>query len=409
MIWGTPLPEHVASPAAMQALLERALVAAPDNPVLHAKLAYLRLDRHDYGPAAQSFEAVLRLGGGGDDERRLLARCYNYLHRHGEALAILAAAEQPSFERGRALMAVPGLAGAEQEFRAILARAPDDAPACRMLCRLLRRSGRLAELVGLCEELAARGATNAQLLYNWGWALALVGQEERAGRLLFEPERVACIELPVPTGFTDIAAFNDVLAEEILASPEMLSNFAEEDEANRGSRRVDNLLNGRRPDLFARLIEALQAAVSAWRPAARDGFDPWLAARPAAARLRPWGLVQRCGEYEEGHIHPGGWLSGVYYVRVPAAVAAAPVPGPGCIEFGVPSSLAEARPAAARSRRYLPREGLLLLAPSHYLHRTIPSGVDEHRISVAFDVVPDQQAAQGEGARAESRFRVAEG
>ena len=33
-------------------------------------------------------------------------------------------------------------------------------------------------------------------------------------------------------------------------------------------------------------------------------------------------------------------------------------------------------------------EGQLLLAPSHYAHRTIPSKIDRHRISFAFDVVP---------------------
>jgi hypothetical protein len=33
---------------------------------------------------------------------------------------------------------------------------------------------------------------------------------------------------------------------------------------------------------------------------------------------------------------------------------------------------------------------MLLLAPSYYQHRTIPSGVDRHRISVAFDVVPER-------------------
>jgi hypothetical protein len=30
-----------------------------------------------------------------------------------------------------------------------------------------------------------------------------------------------------------------------------------------------------------------------------------------------------------------------------------------------------------------------LLAPSHYHHRTIPSGAGTPRISFAFDVVPD--------------------
>jgi tetratricopeptide (TPR) repeat protein len=389
MIWGAPLPERVARPAAVEALLERALAAAPDNPQLHAKRAYLRFDRHDYAGAAESFEASLRLGGEDRDARRLLARCWNYLGRHRDALDLLAASERPSFERGRALMALGEAAAAEREYRAVLAEDPDDAGACRMLCRLLRRSGRAAEIVALCEALATRGAANAQMLYNWGWALASTGDEARARRLLPEPERIAAAALPVPAGFADLAVFNQALAEALLASPDQVRDFAEEDEANRGSRRVDNLLTAGQPALIGALVDALQHAVSAWRPAAREGFDPWPAARPAAARLRPWGLIQRGGEYEEGHIHPSGWASGVYYVRVPAAVAAAPVPGPGCIEFGPPAAIAAQAPDLAPALRYVPREGLLLLSPSHYQHRTIPSGVDEARISIAFDVVPD--------------------
>jgi hypothetical protein len=139
----------------------------------------------------------------------------------------------------------------------------------------------------------------------------------------------------------------------------------------------------------------IRTAVDQWTPAPKDGFDPWPIARPSAARPRPWGLIQRRDEYEEGHIHPGGWLSGVYYVRIPAIVSAVG-DGPGCIEFGPPSSLADTMPGLAPTGRYLPKEGMLLLAPSHYQHRTIPSGADEQRISVAFDLVPDRQFDSGE-------------
>jgi hypothetical protein len=80
-------------------------------------------------------------------------------------------------------------------------------------------------------------------------------------------------------------------------------------------------------------------------------------------------------------------MSGVYYVRMPAVVGTSDR-GEGCIEFGPPASLAARLPGLVPPRRYVPREGLLLLAPSHYQHRTIPTGAAEYRVSVAFDVVP---------------------
>ena len=80
-------------------------------------------------------------------------------------------------------------------------------------------------------------------------------------------------------------------------------------------------------------------------------------------------------------------MSGVYYVQVPACVSAGGA-GPGCIEFGPPTALARGEPGFVPVQRHEPREGRLLLAPSHYAHRTIPTGAAEHRISFAFDVVP---------------------
>ncbi|HEY0311362.1 MAG TPA: putative 2OG-Fe(II) oxygenase [Allosphingosinicella sp.] len=389
MLWGPPLPDDVAAPAAMEALLTQALARAPDNPLLHAKLGYFRYDRHDYPEAAESLGEAVRLGGGTPEVRALLARCCNLLHRHDEALAILAPVDRPCFERGSALLAAGDAAGAERELRAVLDARPDDPQACRMLCRLLRREGRHGETAALCEQLAARGAANAQLLYNWAWALALLGETVAARRLLPLRERIVAIDLDAPPGFASVGAFNDALAEEILSNPNRVTRFAEQEDANRGSSRVDNLFSGRRPALIGALIERLQDAVADYSPAPLDGPDPWPAARPGAARLRPWGLIQHGGDYEERHIHPGGWLTGVYYVRVPAGIGR---DGAGCIEFGPPRAIAEAFPDLAPPLRYVPREGMLLLSPSHYEHRTIPSGLDADRISVAFDVVPDSSA-----------------
>ena len=202
--------------------------------------------------------------------------------------------------------------------------------------------------------------------------------------VLFDPARLWAVTPALPAGF------NIALAEELLTNPFPMSDFPTDEEANRGSRRVHNLLSGRDPKLIRTLIETLQGEVDALvrALAPRPGFDPWPAARPASAHIRPWGLLQQGGEYEEWHTHRGGWLSGVYYVRVPPSVSAEGA-GRGCIEFGPPRSLRETAPDLIPVQRIAPREGLLLLAPSHYHHHTIPTGVGEPRISFAFDVVAD--------------------
>ena len=48
-------------------------------------------------------------------------------------------------------------------------------------------------------------------------------------------------------------------------------------------------------------------------------------------------MVLESGGQQSAHIHPQAWLSGVYYVKVPASVAAADAGQEGWIEFGRPS------------------------------------------------------------------------
>lgn len=384
--WQAAECANIAPPKAVAELLSKAVAAAPDNPALQVKLADLRLDSYDFAGAASALEAALMIEPDARGIGQRLARCYNALGRHEEALRSLAATDAPHCERGLALERLGLEAEAEIEYRAILAEDPGHRPACRWLCKILRRAGRMDELLETCEALAARGVRHGRLLYTWGTALALNGRDEEARAILLDRSRIAEIALPVPPGFSDIAEFNAALAQEILTNPNRLSNFPTEDQANRGSSRVHALFAGRRPDLIRLLLDSIQALVAAHAPARTAPFDPWADALPEAAHLKAWGLIQRGTDYEEWHLHPEGWMSGVYYVQVPDSVSG---DGPGCIEFGPPTALARERPDFIPVWRHVPRAGTVLLAPSHYAHRTIPTGADQHRISFAFDVVPD--------------------
>jgi tetratricopeptide (TPR) repeat protein len=387
MIEWRPAPaESIAPPRLALALLERAVAADPADPRLRLKLADLHLDRFDFKAAAEILESAHRDAPTDRAVALRRARCLNALGRFAEAIEAIAADPNPRHERALSLLGLGRPAEAEAELRALLAKEPGHRHACWQLARLLRKAGRHAELLEFCETLADRGIRHAQLLSDWGVALALDGRAEEGRALLFDPSRVAEMTLPVPTGFDEIGAFNDALAEELLANSHAVSDFPPE-EANRGSSRVHALFAGRRPELVRALLESLQTLIDAWTPSPAGVRDPWLETRPEVAHLRAWGLIQRGGEFEEWHIHRGGWLSGVYYVRIPREVAEAE-DGRGAIEYGAPPSLAEALPGAVPPRRYRPREGHLLLAPSHYAHRTIPPRTDEPRVSFAFDVVP---------------------
>jgi tetratricopeptide (TPR) repeat protein len=388
MLWRVADHENVANPAAIRALLERAIEAHPHRPALHLRLANLELDQYDFAAAARALETALRDEPDAPGARSSLARCYNELGRHGDALDVLANDPSANYERGAALQAMGMADRAESEFRAVLVADPGHREACRKLCSMVREDGRTAEMLAICETLAGHGVRHAQLLYDWGIALALNGQEEKARAILLDPERVVTRMLPVPEGFADLDSFNAALAEEVLGNRYRLSQLPAND-ANRGSSRVHSLSAGERPEIIQLLLGAVRKFASAY-PAAADGaFDPWAEARPLGAHLRTWGLIQKGDAYEEWHLHRGGWLSGVYYARLPASVSAQGE-GRGCIEFGPPGAIMRAMPDFIPIARYEPREGMLLLAPSHYRHRTIPTGADGYRVSVAFDVVADE-------------------
>lgn len=392
ILWRGADHQNVADPNAVRMLLGAVIAAQPGKAELRVRLACLELDRYDFAAAAAAFEAALRLDPEAHDVRVPLAHCYNVLSRHREALTLLTGGDGARllFERAVALQALGLLQDADAAYRAVLDEEPRHREACRRLCRMLREAGRIDEMLELCESLAERGVRNTQLLYDWGTALVLAGRLDEARAILVDPARILSRTLPVPDGFSDLATFNTALAEEILGSPYAISDLPA-NEANRGSSRVHSLFAGKNRRIVEQLVETIQRLVSDEPVERRGAFDPWPEGRPGFAHLRSWGLIQRRTDFEEWHLHPGGWMSGVYYVRVPKIVST-DGPGRGCIEFGPPGAVQRALPDFLPVTRIAPREGMLLLSPSHYRHRTIPTEADEHRISIAFDVVPDDEA-----------------
>ena len=86
------------------------------------------------------------------------------------------------------------------------------------------------------------------------------------------------------------------------------------------------------------------------------------------------------------HIHPGAWLSGVYYVKIPEVIRGDDEDRVGWIEFGEPPADMVA-PTEHPLWLEQPVEGRMFLFPSYFYHRTVPFSSDEKRISIAFDVL----------------------
>ncbi|WP_421133961.1 putative 2OG-Fe(II) oxygenase [Alteromonas sp. A079] len=95
-----------------------------------------------------------------------------------------------------------------------------------------------------------------------------------------------------------------------------------------------------------------------------------------------WSVKLRKTGFHKSHYHSAGWLSGVYYVDVPDEVEKG---GNGWLVFGRPDlgniSLCE-------DYAIKPVAGNLVLFPSYLWHGTNPINSAQHRMTVAFDIVP---------------------
>ena len=97
--------------------------------------------------------------------------------------------------------------------------------------------------------------------------------------------------------------------------------------------------------------------------------------------------MMRSGGHQLAHIHPLGWMSGVYYAALPPQVADDDPAQAGWIRFGRPGALL-ADLDGLNCHTIRPQEGLLVLFPSYLYHHTIPFESSERRISIAFDALP---------------------
>jgi uncharacterized protein (TIGR02466 family) len=118
------------------------------------------------------------------------------------------------------------------------------------------------------------------------------------------------------------------------------------------------------------------------------GFDkhPVMALANGTQMIRAWGTLIRAGGHQTAHMHPLGWLSGVYYAHLPPDMKQSSAEA-GWLEFNRPPERFYCK-TEPQTRRYEPREGRLILFPSWFWHQTFPFESTDERISIAFDIVP---------------------
>ena len=111
--------------------------------------------------------------------------------------------------------------------------------------------------------------------------------------------------------------------------------------------------------------------------------------------LQGWGNINRLGDYHDPHNHPYAYLSGTYYVRVPAKDVSLKNRAdvrPGCITFYDPRGAVNMTaikndPQVEPEFTITPIPGMILLWPSFVMHFVHPNLSEEPRISISFNLM----------------------
>ena len=100
-----------------------------------------------------------------------------------------------------------------------------------------------------------------------------------------------------------------------------------------------------------------------------------------------WANINRQGHAHTMHTHPNNYLSGVYYVRVPANSGRIVFGDPRPAASAITPTLAENTTFNSNEMHFEPQEGKLLIFNSWLPHFVEVNRSEEERVSIAFNVM----------------------
>lgn len=382
--------------AKQQLALMRSVYARSPSPSSRANLTHLLI-------MDEAFEEVVQLLSGENDlkfhEALMLADAHlaaesTAANEHAVAVANkaydLAANDfqraDALAKRGKAEKRLGNIETARQTLLLALQYDPENKDACKRIAAIELEADNPQQVLALADDLLEKGTGHARLFAARALAHARAGEVDAARAAVGIEDLLCQTELAPPPGWANIEDFNEALAEELLAHPAI--RYERYGSASELSWRIESPSRPTTP-LFNALIGQIIATIGEYCEALSGIQHPWVEARPAEAWLRSWCVITESEGFENWHVHQFGWLSGVYYVRIPDSISQGTTEA-GCIAFGLPSDLAGEEGSEKFGEQLVrPNGGTFLAFPSHVYHRTFPHGSGEKRICVAFDVRPN--------------------
>ncbi len=392
IVWRTDPPTRRPPARSFLPLLRVAVASRPDRPDLLRDLAVALRDDRRWVEIRDLLSPLAETCGLTPALACELAQAAIACDQPDLALRVLTpeiAENAPEARRQRvlALYALNRIDEARTAAAQVLGETPSDNAVLGAFANDCLTRGGAEELATLCQRTIDDGVGSSLHLAYLSAALSLAGRTSDTVRLI-DPD-YWCRRIELESGLID----NEELAEAILTHP-ALAPSPESTPTYGRNLRLEGLADVEHPAI-RNLLAVVRRQVDDYLAERLNAQHPLIAHRPRTAWLQGWALVLSDDGHEETHIHPQGWLTVVYYARVPASGtqgAERDGPPPGSLAFGPwPPSIETSLPDFPRWH-VEPRGGTLLIFPSFLGHGTIPTGVGEPRICVALDALPCDQA-----------------
>ncbi len=381
--------------------LERALGSAdagiarfPDHALLHRTRARLHWETGAAGDPVAALGRAARESPRNPELWSTMAGLLNRLGRQDEGRAVLAEArnsgcpQTPDLLRLDALGdAHAGMAGeASAKFAQLLAAYPQHTDSKLSFAQHLLASGDPARAEVLCSGILDQDPYDQLALAHRSTAWQMLG-DPRAGWLLDYQRMVRQVRVPAPAGYVSSEAFFlDVGV--ALESLHRTQAHPIEQSLRGGTQTNGYLFRLKHPLLRVLETQIRSAVCAAIADFPQDPSHPFWGRRivqPEGDGFRfagAWSVRLKSEGYHTNHIHPQGWISSALYIALPQEMGDAHDTA-GHIQFGAPLDL-----PLPPQRIVRPEVGTLVLFPSYMWHGTVPFTSQQPRITVAFDLVP---------------------
>ena len=143
-----------------------------------------------------------------------------------------------------------------------------------------------------------------------------------------------------------------------------------------------NLFNSNNLEIN-KLEEIIKLKIKIFRKQYKKNKDFFITKWPAKSEIEAWHVKLLKKGFQTSHIHPSGWLSGCFYLKIPSDLKK----DEGAIKFtlsGYDYPFDKKLPVFT----YTPKVFDLVLFPSSLFHETIPFNSQQERHVIAFDIMP---------------------